>query len=99
MISVETPVPLDLVLLYSHLHMDLLDSNDENEKGQVCCQNSEFCCGINIVFWTWEAMGRKHDARISRVCAGDPVRNSSTDQGEVLIITCCAIDFAQSGWS
>lgn len=34
-ISVETPVPLHLVLLYSHLHMDLLDSSDDEEKGQV----------------------------------------------------------------
>lgn len=34
-ISVETPVPLDLVLLHSQVHMDLLESNDEDDLGQV----------------------------------------------------------------
>lgn len=35
MISVETPVPLDLVLLHSHVHMDLLESNDGDDLEQV----------------------------------------------------------------
>lgn len=35
-ISVETPVPLDLVLLHSAVHIDLLESDEENEVGQVC---------------------------------------------------------------
>lgn len=34
-ISVETPVPLDLVLLHSAVHMDFLESDEDNEVGQV----------------------------------------------------------------
>ena len=34
-ISVETPVPLDLVLLHSQVHMDLLESNDQDDLGQA----------------------------------------------------------------
>lgn len=34
-ISVETPVHLDLVLLHSHVHMDLLESVDEDDLEQA----------------------------------------------------------------
>eukprot|EP00903_Cladosiphon_okamuranus_P008387 g8063.t1 len=34
-ISVETPVPLDLVLLHSAVHIDLLETDEENEVGQA----------------------------------------------------------------
>lgn len=35
-ISVETPVPLDLVLLHSAVHMDFLESDDDNnDRGQA----------------------------------------------------------------
>ncbi|CAM9371775.1 unnamed protein product [Ectocarpus sp. 13 AM-2016] len=33
-ISVETPVPLDLVLLHAAIHMDFLESDDEDDRGQ-----------------------------------------------------------------
>ncbi|CBN79191.1 Bardet-Biedl syndrome protein 7 [Ectocarpus siliculosus] len=34
-ISVETPVPLDLVLLHAAIHMDFLESDDEDDRGQA----------------------------------------------------------------
>lgn len=39
-ISVETPVPLDLVLLHSQVHMDLLESNDEDDLGQASFESA-----------------------------------------------------------
>lgn len=34
-ISVETPVPLDLVMLHSAVHMDLLESDEDDDRGQA----------------------------------------------------------------
>ncbi len=41
-ICVETPVPLDLVLLHSAVHMDFLESDDEDDRGQAstCCNGT-----------------------------------------------------------
>lgn len=39
-ISVETPVPLDLVLLHSQVHMDLLESSDEDDIGQASFESA-----------------------------------------------------------
>lgn len=35
MISVETPAPLDLVLLHSAVHMDFLGLGDDDDRGQA----------------------------------------------------------------
>lgn len=40
-ISVETPVALDLVILHSAVHIDLLDSDEVDEVGQVSTWKAE----------------------------------------------------------
>lgn len=49
-ISVETPVPLDLVLLHSSVHMDLLESNDADDLGQASPKIQTSIRAITILF-------------------------------------------------
>ncbi|CAM9764264.1 unnamed protein product [Scytosiphon promiscuus] len=40
-INVETPVPLDLVMLHSAVHMDLLESEEDDDRGQASTNGTQ----------------------------------------------------------
>lgn len=64
----ETPVPLDLVLLHAAIHMDFLESDDEDDRGQASGGYRTLCppayTGEKHVVYLW------HFPNTEKSCTG-----------------------------